>query len=317
MKTKEQIIDQIKEVHGDLYDLSRVDYKGMKKPIVIGCVKHGWKEMTPSNIIYNKSGCSDCGRERSEAAKYRSFEDVLKQVTTIHNDKYSYSKIKNYTGIDVTYIIGCPIHGDFEQVFSNHIVGKGCDKCGRISTSTKRRLTQEEVVEKCIKSHGDTYDLSRIEYTTDREPIEIVCKKHGSFPALPINFMRGHGCSKCGDERVAKHFRENPIGWGLRAWKESASKSKNFDSFKVYKVRCWNDEEEFYKIGRTFLTVRERLKGNMNGYDFETIEVIEGTAEEIYELETQLKRKHKEYKYIPKINFGGRYECFSKIICTT
>jgi hypothetical protein len=37
----------------------------------------------------------------------------------------------------------------------------------------------------------------------------------------------------------------------------------------------------------------------------------ESTAKETHEMETFLKRKNKNYKYIPFLEFKGMYECFS------
>ena len=40
-------------------------------------------------------------------------------------------------------------------------------------------------------------------------------------------------------------------------------KSKKFEDFKVYIIKCWNEEEEFYKIGKTYRKISRRfLKGN-------------------------------------------------------
>jgi hypothetical protein len=35
-------------------------------------------------------------------------------------------------------------------------------------------------------------------------------------------------------------------------------------------------------------------------------------AQKLYYTES-LKNKNKDYKYIPKISFGGMYECFTKV----
>ena len=192
------IIRRIKEVHGEIYDLSEVVYDKMKSPVTIICKKHGRKQITPSSLIYGKCGCDECGRERSEAAKIRPLEDVLKQATQVHEGKYGYHKIENYTDTQAKYIFVCPVHGEFPQTMADHLSGRGCKDCGKEMTGLKKRLTQEEVIERCTEVHGNRYDLSKIKYITDREPIEIICKKHGSFFPLPINFMRGHNCGRCG-----------------------------------------------------------------------------------------------------------------------
>ena len=50
-------------------------------------------------------------------------------------------------------------------------------------------------------------------------------------------------------------------------------------------------------------------------YDYEIVEIIESDdGSYIWNLEKELHAQHSKYKYVPKIEFGGMYECFSKLI---
>ena len=90
--------------------------------------------------------------------------------------------------------------------------------------------------------------------------------------------------------------------------------SKDFDGFKLYVIRCFSQEENFIKIGRTYNTINQRFSGNQLPYQYEIIKIIKSyDGEYIYDLENRVKRIFKSYKYIPKLNFGGMYECFKKI----
>ena len=56
----------------------------------------------------------------------------------IHGDKYDYSKVK-YIKINTDVIIICPDHGEFPQLPSNHLRGKGCSKCaGNAKKNTEK-----------------------------------------------------------------------------------------------------------------------------------------------------------------------------------
>ena len=46
---------------------------------------------------------------------------------------------------------------------------------------------------------------------------------------------------------------------GYSDWTNAAINSKSFESFKVYIIRCYNDNEEFIKIGRTFSKLKKRF----------------------------------------------------------
>ena len=56
-------------------------------------------------------------------------DQIICQFKGKHGNKYDYSKVV-YKTTHVKVIIGCPIHGDFEQTPSKHKGGQGCPKCG-------------------------------------------------------------------------------------------------------------------------------------------------------------------------------------------
>jgi len=70
---------------------------------------------------------------------------------------------------------------------------------------TKRvRLTQEEVVRRIKETHGDTYDLSKFIYTTQRSKSIFICRIHGEFLSQPKEVWGGTGCPECGKEKFIK-----------------------------------------------------------------------------------------------------------------
>jgi len=50
------------------------------------------------------------------------------KANLIHYNKYNYSLV-NYSKASNKVIIICPTHGDFTQIPSNHLAGKGCKRC--------------------------------------------------------------------------------------------------------------------------------------------------------------------------------------------
>lgn len=303
--------------HGDKYNYSLVEYIDCYKKVIIVCKEHGKFEQSPTTHLANH-GCPDCGyvvRGESNALQHNDFID---RAIEKHGNYYDYSKTKYERNVKKVTII-CPKHGEFTQTGSNHLAGQGCSKCGDERVSSKCRSTTEEFIDKAIKKHGDKYIYDQVNYITDRKNIEIICPEHGSFWQRPNNHLGGKGCKSCALQIVSKKNSENPNGWSWSAWEKQALKSKNFHSFKVYIIRCWNDEEEFYKIGRTFKTVKARFNEKSSiPYNYELIKIIEH-QEAIYicELEKQLQRENKNFKYLPKISFAGVNECFSNVCRTS
>jgi len=121
-------------------------------------------------------------------------EEFIKKSIEKHGDKYDYSKVV-YIDSRSNVIIICKEHGDFLQRPGNHLMGKGCKKCGgRIIENTK------EFIDKSIELHGDKYEYSKVEYKLTNKKIIIICKKHGEFEILPMVHIRvrgNGGCKEC------------------------------------------------------------------------------------------------------------------------
>ena len=197
----EQVIKKAREIHGDYYDYSLVNYVNTKTPVTIICPKHGEFEQTiGSHNGYNKSGCMKCGKERS-AEKQRGItreykgkrtttEEFIVKAKIRHGEKYDYSRTI-FKGDKIKVEIGCPIHGFFWQDPRNHTHKGGCGYCGG------RRMTHDMYVQKVMELHGDVYDYSKINYERSGEKILVGCKIHGDFEIKASHFSQGHGCASC------------------------------------------------------------------------------------------------------------------------
>ena len=60
-----------------------------------------------------------------------------------------------------------------------------------------KKLTNEEYIAKVKEKFGDKYDYSKTFYVNKRNKVTIICKEHGEFEVLPLNFLNGVGCVKC------------------------------------------------------------------------------------------------------------------------
>jgi len=93
--------------------------------------------------------------------KKKTKEEFIKEARKKHSDKYDYSKIE-YVNNHTKVCINCPEHGEFWQIPSSHLQGKGCPKCGIIMRSLKKNeRANKEFIEKAHKFHGDKYDYSK------------------------------------------------------------------------------------------------------------------------------------------------------------
>lgn len=250
----------------------------------------------------------------SGMGKRLTHNEAIKRFKEKHGDKYDYSLVE-YKGNNYKVKIKCKQHGIFEQTFHNHSQGQGCPICRLESIGNSSRKTTEYFVEKAKLYHGDTYDYSLVKYKNAKNKVSIRCYKHGVFQQTPDNHLQGQGCSYCGRIKTTNSQKINPTGWRAEDWERQAKESKYFHSFKVYVIRCWSDNEEFYKIGRTYTSIKRRFKQiKLMPYNYEVIkELTFENANDCYNKEIELKRLHKEFKYLPEIKFKGKHECFYKI----
>ena len=68
-------------------------------------------------------------------------KEVLKRFKKVHFDAYDYSLVE-YEGQSKKVIIVCHVHGDFNQIPSSHLVGRGCPDCGLIQRKEKRKSSR-------------------------------------------------------------------------------------------------------------------------------------------------------------------------------
>ena len=194
--TTEEFVQKAKEIHGDKYDYSKVEYKSSHTKVTIICPEHGEFEQKPSNHL-NGQGCSRCGLENRSELRRCTIEDFIKKAKAVHGDKYDYSKVE-YKSARTKVTIICPDHGEFEQFPNNHLLGQGCLNCGRISMADNRRGSTEGFIKKAKEIHGDKYDYGKVDYKGSKEAVCIICPDHGEFYQKSGDHISGRGCPRCG-----------------------------------------------------------------------------------------------------------------------
>ena len=198
-------IEMSKNVHGDKYDYSKVEYINNNTKVCIICPEHGEFWQTPGSHLYQKSECPKCSEQ------YMDREYFIECASKIHNNEYDYSKVE-YINNRTKVCIICPEHGEFWQTPHHHLHGFGCSKC-----SGNKKLTTEEFIEKAQNIHGDKYDYSKVEYVNNHTKICIICPEHGEFWQTPNSHLNGRGCPKCKipllEKKVEKILKNNRINY--------------------------------------------------------------------------------------------------------
>ncbi len=195
--TKEKFIERSNEKYNGTYDYSKVEFKGMRIKVLIGCLVHGtWFWQIPESHSLGKRGCKKCKGEQISWRQMDTLELFLTKAAKIRGNLYDYSRVE-INSPDKKVEIICRTHGSFYQKREEHLQGKGCPKCAG------KNITNKEFLKKARDKHGETYDYPD-EYVLSSQKLRIICFIHGEFFQTPTDHLRGNGCRLCGLERSAK-----------------------------------------------------------------------------------------------------------------
>ena len=119
--TIKEFIAHAKEIHGDRYDYSKVDFKNTTTKVTIICKEHGEFEQTPEKHKIGQ-GCSLCGNI------HQTTEEAIQEFKAVHGDTYDYSKV-DYKNSRIEVTIICKEHGEFQCIPKDHKKGRRCPSC--------------------------------------------------------------------------------------------------------------------------------------------------------------------------------------------
>ena len=139
-----------------------------------------------------------------------------------------------------------------------------------------------QFIEEAEKRFGKgKYDFSKVEYVNRQTPVEIICKKHGSFMMEPFRFLSYRGCPKCRKE-------ENDVKY-LTRHKEQHGNNEKWDYENTYR-----DGEKLFihceKHG--YFNIKPTIKRGCPSCGIERGQ----QSEKAKERREQLKREAKERK---------------------
>lgn len=135
----ELFIGKAKEVHGDKYDYSKVNYVNSKDKVCIICPEHGEFWQSPAKHLYGR-GCPKCGKERNIESIKISLKEFIERSNKIHESIYDYSLIKEIESAHSKVDIICKKHGIFSQWVHSHLQGNGCPSCAMLESKGEREI---------------------------------------------------------------------------------------------------------------------------------------------------------------------------------
>ena len=191
----QSFISKAREVHGEKYDYSNVNYQHNDQKVCIICPEHGPFMQSP-HIHLRGHGCPKCAN-----CYVPSTEEFIAASKAIYGDKYDYSKTV-YENSKKKVCIICPEHGEFWVNPNNHISKRiGCSRC-----TGYYDLTLEEFIDEANKRFNSKYDYSRVVWKGFQKKVEIICPEHGIFVQTPMSHLKTQGCSKCSGRYMDQEY---------------------------------------------------------------------------------------------------------------
>lgn len=164
------------------------------------------------------------------------------------------------------------------------------------------------------KIHNNIYDYSLVNYKSNHENVDIICKIHGKFSQECKSHLKGSGCPLCGTSK---------------AFFNRTTFTKGIENGIVYCLKMKeNNGDIFYKIGFTRHSVIYRYSEHKTKKSFKIekenkvrmpyqYEII---FESVYPYKDAIKKEKELHKYFglfhykPDIKFdGSATECYTKI----
>ena len=239
----ETFVERARAVHGDRYYYIEAAYKGISKKAGIVCKEHGEFMQAAFSHLAGR-GCRKCGiaaraASRLAASKFLAEKKIAELSNIPRNALYSYA-VAEYSGSNKPITIVCEKHGEFSQVYGNHVRGAGCPRCANDRASVALRYDFDTFVRKAAEVHGDRYRYDEASFSSLNERLTITCKEHGEFVQRGAEHLSGHGCPACGRNATSLGRR---VGW---------------DEFLVRAVKAHGDKYLYSEEG--FISVSESVR---------------------------------------------------------
>lgn len=145
--TTKEFITRAKNIHGNKYDYSKVNYLDGKSKVCIICPKHGEFEQRAHSHLLGY-GCRKCSDAKNGLMHRSDKEQFIAKSSEIHYDFYNYDNVV-YKDSKTPVCIICPKHGEFWQIPNIHLGGHGCPKCAKRKSQVKlyERLKSDLLIE--------------------------------------------------------------------------------------------------------------------------------------------------------------------------
>ena len=263
-----EFIEKAREVHGDKYDYSKVEYVNAQEKVCIICTKHGEFWQKPYNHL-NGNGCPNCNRTMWTT------ESFIEKAKEIHGEKYDYSKTIFKSTREKVCIICNDLDrkgekiGEFWQYPLEHLSGRKCERerrgvrvecwetrtcliCSKefkVRKKHKKNTCSEECRKKYIEEHKEDINKKRsdsLKRSFSLKTKEEINKEHEKARETCI---KKYGKENFSQTEEGKRISSETLKKNKKIWDE---KYKNEILIPKYKNICEEDNLELIEFRDRF-----------------------------------------------------------------
>ena len=196
--TYDSFIKRSKQIHGDKYDYSKIEYKTYKSKVCIICPKHGEFWQTPDSHLH-KHGCPKC------AGKLRTKEDFIEDSIKLHGNNINYDNVV-YKGVHTKVLLKCNIcQREFYQTPHDHLQGKGCPHCNesKLEKEVAKFLDKKQIKYERWYRYDTIRNKSTLDFYLPKYKVGVECQGEQHFK--PIKF-RGNMYEEWAENEFEKNL---------------------------------------------------------------------------------------------------------------
>lgn len=183
-------------------DFEKSLYVNSKTKMTVTDPDYGDFEITPSNLLAGREH-PERGKTRISESKRMKWEDLVKKMKAAHKGENIEYPEQEYVNMHTKIrIIDHDLRpdgtefGEYWQTPANHIKSCGHPDKGAIRQGLKKRLTNDDFIEKANLIHNGKYGYEDA-YVSYRTPMTMICPIHGEFSQTPECHLANKGCPKC------------------------------------------------------------------------------------------------------------------------
>lgn len=198
-RTHDDYIKDVFLINSDIEVLE--EYIDMNTPILHKCKKHNiqWK-ISPGNILYQKCGCVECGKEKIGDKNSKTHEEYVKELKAVN---LNVVVLGTYIDANTAILHKCLID-EYEWIAqpSNLLFGKGCPKC-----AGNLKKSHDEYILELSKINSNIEAVEK--YVNAHTPILHRCKIDNYFWRVsPGSTLHGTGCPRCNESKGERSVQQ-------------------------------------------------------------------------------------------------------------